>query len=507
MGGVLLAALSGCRSIDFDAPRVASHAIDAETETSLRHDLAPVTAGHAEGEAGFAPIVDGIDALAARIALASRAERTIDAQYYLIKSDDAGLAFVNSLLRAADRGVRVRLLIDDIFTGGYDPGMMALESHPNIQIRIFNPFHRGTLGRNLGALGDFGRINRRMHNKSFTIDNQITIIGGRNIADEYFSARADYNFSDIDVIGIGPVVQEVSDMFDLYWQHESSLPVDTFAAPQEDPAAELVELRKRLDQVVARSVGSDYRRAVEDRIEHRTDTNPIHFVWAPYALVYDSPDKGVRTRAQQADKIITPLIESIGAAQEDVLIISPYFVPQKSGIEALGRLRDRGIEVTVVTNSLAANNQLTVHGGYAPARVPLLKQGVHLYEVRADAAVAGAAVAAPFGSRATLHAKAFVVDHQKLFIGSFNFDPRSANLNSELGVIIDDAGMADLFADRVQSILPEQAYSVFLDADGRVRWRDQKGGQNVVVMKEPQTTWWQRFLAGCVRILPIRSQL
>ena len=204
--------LCGCATVDFDYPKPASDALTDTDDTYLGQRLAGLADQH-PGESGFFPLGNGIDALAARLLLARRAERSIDAQYYLIKNDITGNAFIHALLQAADRGVRVRLLVDDMFTGGYDAGMAGLDTHPNFEIRIFNPFARRS-ARFMDGLTSFSRINRRMHNKSFTVDNQITIIGGRNIADEYFGAREDAKFGDLDVVGIGPVVQDVSDMFD-----------------------------------------------------------------------------------------------------------------------------------------------------------------------------------------------------------------------------------------------------------------------------------------------------
>lgn len=503
---MLVPLIAGCSSIDWDYPRTESHALTDTSDTQLAQTIVP-PAGTDSDASGFYPLADGIDALAARLLLAERAERSIDVQYYLIKDDIVGRAFARSLLRAADRGVRVRLLLDDIFTSGYDAGMAALDSHPNFEIRIFNPFRRGAAGRTLGAARDFTRINRRMHNKSFTADNQITLVGGRNIADEYFGARTDAKFGDLDVLGIGPVVDDVSKMFDEYWNHETATPVPAFVEPLDDPDAELSRVRESLDRSVAEIADSEYAGAVIGRAYTYLHSDMSIFRWAPYSLVFDSPDKGVRSRAEDAPSITTPLIESLAAAESKVVIVSPYFVPRKSGIEAIGRLRARGIDVTIITNSLAANNQFTVHGGYAPSRKPLLRDGVRIYEVRPDAEVQGTEFIDASGAKATLHTKAFLVDQKEVFIGSFNFDPRSANINTEMGVIIRDPELAEFFGQRVEAALETQTYEIFLNTDDRLRWRTTEDGQEVVYDKEPETTWWQRFTAGFVRILPIRGQL
>ena len=506
VAAIALFSLAGCASFDYDYPRSESYFIPDTEDTELGRGIAPDVAKMPADQSGFYPMADGIDALASRLLLAERAEKSIDVQYYLIKNDIVGKALIRALLRAADRGVRVRLLLDDMFTEGYDVGMAALHSHPNFEIRIFNPFRRGAAGRTLGAATEFGRINRRMHNKSFTADNQITIIGGRNIADEYFGVREDAKFGDLDVVAIGPVVQEVSNMFDTYWNHPTALPAPAFVKELEDPEGALNELRQRLEASRQEILDSKYAEAVKTKILAYLDSDNTVFDWAPYQLVVDSPDKGIKSKAKDAESIMTPLVEALAAAEREVLIVSAYFVPLKDGIEGLAELEERGVDVTVITNSLAANNQFTVHGGYAPARKPLLEAGVEIYEMRPDAEVQGTEFIDASGARATLHTKAFIVDEERVFIGSFNFDPRSANINTELGVIIDDPDMALLFSVLVEEALPVQTYEVFLNEKGKVRWRGYVNGEEVIYEKEPETTWGQRFAAGFARIIP-KSQL
>lgn len=500
--------IAGCSSMDFDYPREESHFLPNTADTYLGKQLSGITADQSPDESGFYPLSNGIDALAVRLLLAERAEASIDVQYYLIKNDIVGRAFVHALLRAANRGVRIRLLLDDMFTSGYDIGLQALDSHPNFEIRIFNPFKRSAGGRTIGALSNFSRINRRMHNKSFTVDNQITLIGGRNIADEYFGAREDAKFGDLDVLTVGPMVQEVSNMFDNYWNHETALPVPAFVKKKvDDTDAALSTLKSRLAKSGEEVRDSKYADAIFAKITEYIDAEDSVFEWAPYQLVVDSPDKGIKSRAADADLITTPLFASLSAAKKEVVIVSPYFVPLKSGIKQLIALKATGVDVIIITNSLAANNQFTVHGGYAPARKPLLKAGIKLYEARADADVPGTEYVDASGAKATLHTKAFVVDRQQSFIGSFNFDPRSANINTELGVIINDPIMSRQFVETVHERLPSQTYEVFLNEKGQTRWRGFEDGEEVIYDKEPDTTWGERFKAGFFRILPIRSQL
>ncbi len=499
--------LAGCASVNFDYPKTESHTIVDTDGTYLGVAALEASLDKPVGQSGFYPLSDGVDAFAARLLLINRAEVSIDLQYYLIEIDLVGSAFVHALLRAADRGVRVRFLLDDIMTTNYDAGMAALDSHPNFEIRVFNPFNRGAVGRTLGAVGSFSRINRRMHNKSLTMDNQITIIGGRNIADQYFGAQETKKYGDLDVIGIGPVVNEVSIMFDSYWNHYAALPVQAVAKPLQDPSAELARVRADLDLADDEIVNSIYAKVLEERYYEYLYSDESVFEWAPYELVYDSPDKSDKSKAKDAASITTPLIKSLQSAENEVIIVSPYFVPRKSGIESLSAMQDSGVDVTIITNSLAANNQFTVHAGYGPSRKPLLKNDIKIFEVRPDAHIDGAEFVAYSGATATLHTKAYIVDRKSVFIGSFNFDPRSININTELGVIIHDPKLARFFADSLEEKLPTEAYEIFLNEKGQLRWRAHTDGQEVIYDKEPETTWGDRFKVGLVSILPIRGQL
>jgi putative cardiolipin synthase len=501
------ALIAGCASVDFDYPKSESHTIPDTADTYLGVHVSGVAEGKSADQSGFYPLSDGVDAFAARLLLIDHAEVSIDLQYYLIKADLIGNSFIHALLRAADRGVRVRLLLDDIMTTDQDVGMEALDSHPNFEMRIFNPFNRGAAGRSLGALGSFSRINRRMHNKSLTVDNQMTIIGGRNIADEYFGAEETKKYRDLDVIAIGPVVNEVSMMFDSYWNHHAALPVQAAAKPLQDPAADLVRVRAALDLADDEIENSIYERVLEKRYYEYLHTDDSIFEWAPYELVYDSPDKSDKSRAKDVAAITTSLIESLRNAESEVIIVSPYFVPRKTGVEGFSALQKSGVDVTILTNSLAANNQFAVHAGYGPSRKPLLENGVKIYEVRPDAYVSGAEFVAYSGATATLHTKAFVVDRKSVFIGSFNFDPRSININTEMGVIIHDPKLAGYFVETFESKLTTETYELFLNEKQQLRWRTYEDGQEVIFDKEPETTWGDRFKVGLVRILPIRGQL
>jgi putative cardiolipin synthase len=503
---VLLLGASGCATIDLEYPRSESFAYTDTDDTLIGRRLAGLTADNPD-TAGFFLLGDGIDALGARLLMAEHAERSIDLQYYLLTDDLVGRAVVRALLRAGDRGVRVRFLLDDIQTQGYDAGLAALDAHPNIEVRIFNPF-AGRSTRVGDAVFDFARINRRMHNKSFTVDNQITIVGGRNIAAEYFAARHDVNFADLDVLGIGPVVTDVSHMFDLYWNSAGALPVPAFARMPDDPKQALAGLRDILEADFEVLLQTPYAEAVKLKLSAFVENGgPVDYIWAPYRLIYDSPDKADVAKKAEADSIMEPLADTVKNAREELVVISPYFVPLKSGIEALVRLEERGVDVIVVTNSLAANNHSIVHSGYAPARKPLLEHGVELYEYKHLASVAGVDRGGPHAPIATLHTKAFMVDREEIFIGSFNWDPRSAHINTELGVIIESAELGETVHAGLIHALRENTYEVVLTEDGRLAWLDHAGDGVVQYDTEPGTSFWRRLGVSLMRLLPIKGQL
>ncbi len=496
---------AGCATIDLDSPRTESTAYTDTGGTQLGRAVSEHRSSQPE-ESGFFPLVDGIDALAARLLLADRAERSIDAQYFLIHDDLAGHAFLEALMRAADRGVRVRLLIDDLHMGGHDAGLAAIDAHPNMDIRLFNPFRHRRI-RALDAAGGLRRIVRRMHNKSFTVDNQITIIGGRNIGNEYFDASEDVKFGDLDVAAVGPVVQDVSTMFDSYWNHKAAIPMPAIRSVPGDPDAALRELREKVVRSITDVSESKYAEAIRSSILDRLQGNADAYTWAPYQLIYDSPDKSQPGEVATAASITEPLRKTVIDAQKELLVVTAYFVLRDQEIEAFREYRQRGIEVFVLTNSLASNNHTISHSGYAPIRKPLLEAGIRLFELKADASVPGDERVGVEDAKSTLHAKTFLVDRKRLFIGSFNWNQRSRNIDSEVGVIIESEELAAEFAERFFATIEEQAYEVFLNEEGKLRWRGTEDGREVILIKEPQAGFWRRFSAAFLRILPVKSQL
>ncbi len=502
---VAVLALSGaCVTVDFDAPKEPSYAIADASDTFLGEAIEALGTG-GPGETGIYPMIDGIEALGARLKGAERAERTIDLQYYLIYGDLAGAMLIDELLNAADRGVRVRILVDDVLTKGYDQDLVGLDAHPNIQIRVFNPFGVRSL-RAWNFLWDFDRVNRRMHNKSFIVDNQVAIIGGRNIADEYFAAREDVNFGDLDVITIGPVVEEISNMYDLYWNDRLAVPVTTVIKPPKDPQLAEERIRSKLDEAMPKIQQTHYAELIQD-FEKTRYIRPEEFTWVPYELVYDSPDKASTTPSGAAKRIRIPLSEAVGSAQSELIILSPYFVPTDRLLEGARAMTERGVTIIVITNSLAANNHSSVHAGYGPWRKKLLEAGVQIFEVRPDAQATGVDRSQMLQSGGTLHTKAFIVDRELVYLGSFNWDPRSAFINTEMGIILESEKFGQYAGQRMERMLPNNAYKLELNDDGDLRWIGTENGERVVYKKEPQTSWWRRFQVKMIGILPIDGQL
>jgi len=502
---IVLIALTaaGCTSVPFDYPRSESSAVEPSDSTRLGKGLAKWRASH-PGQSGFYPLYFGNDALGARLRLIEQADHGIDAQYFLIKGDLAGSLFTGKLLRAADRGVRVRFLVDDIFTTGLDPDLSLLNSHPNIEVRLFNPVSRKGF-QSLNFLVDFKRANRRMHNKSFTVDNQVTIVGGRNIADEYFQVNADVEFADFELLGFGPVAPMVSETFDLFWNSPRALPMEAFGRKVTE--ADLDKIRREMAREIQEATDGVYATAVnspflDDLIQGRIEP----FV-APVTVVTDHPEKVENPIGDEHRILVSELSRLIEGAEKELLIVTPYFVPRENGMEFLRAIRAKGVRVVVITNSLASTNHAVVHSGYAPYRRALLEAGVELYEAKVDSLVNRGAAVPASAERLTLHTKAFVVDREVLFVGSLNVDPRSIDINTEMGLFLHSVEVASEFAKQIDADLPPYTYRLVLDEDGRIEWRYKGGSQVVTYNREPDTGFWRRFKATLYRLLPIESQL
>ena len=491
----VLLLVSACASLPTDYEKNPSTSVTETDDTSLGMSVTRWCEAH-DGQSGFYPLPTGLDSLGARLALIDHAERSIDAQYFLIKKDLAGLVFAGKLVEAADRGVRVRFLLDDIFTTATDESLLLLDHHPNIEIRLFNPIARGGLGW-VNYVKDFEIANRRMHNKSFTVDNQVTIVGGRNIAEEYFQLRTDAEFVDFDMLGFGPVAPGISETFDRYWNHALSYPMSAFESGNGSYEALREEVRDTLQttgrDIYLRSTGTPLVRDVLDR---KALIYP-----ARAEVITDDPDKLLHKVSPDQKVLVTRIAEVIANAESEVIVINPYFIPRDSGVDFWESVVDRGVDVTVLTNSLASTNHVAVHSSYATYRKRLLDAGVNLHEARANATKADASTGERLESL-TLHTKLIAVDRRYLFVGSLNIDPRAIDINTEMGVLIDAPEMTAALVERFTELLPGFSYRLALDEKGSLEWHGNVDGQAVVETSEPLASPWRRFSAWVQKIAP-----
>ncbi|GAA4339653.1 phospholipase D family protein [Variovorax defluvii] len=496
----------GCAVLPAAVERPPSHALTSTDDTQLGRELAPELAAH-PGRSGILPLVEPEDAFAARVVLAHAAERSLDLQYYIWRGDTTGQLLFEAAWSAAERGVRVRILVDDNNTPGLDPALAVLDAHPRIEVRLFNPF--ANRGFRMGDFVlDFGRVNRRMHNKSFTADNQVTIVGGRNVGDEYFGANALLGFQDLDVAAVGPVVREVSREFDLYWNSEAAYPAAALLPRPAPGAADA--LRAQWAQLRQSPETQRYLDAVRQApLIREVNERRVRFEWADARIVSDQPSK-VTAASDRETRLMFPLLrEAMGDPRRELDLVSPYFVPGLDGTRDLAALAQRGVKVRVLTNSLAATDVSAVHAGYARYRRELLQAGAVLYELKPGAAPpqppAEERRRNPGGSSAaSLHAKTFAVDRQRVFVGSLNLDPRSVRLNTEMGVVIDSPVLARRLAEEIDKVVPERAYLVRLaPGDGRMEWIERGARGEVRFATEPGAGALRRLWVDFLSLLPI----
>ncbi|MDX2497237.1 MAG: phospholipase D family protein [Desulfobacterales bacterium] len=514
----LLAALTlfmivGCAATlptNFDRPE--SYALTDTDDTDLGRARVAEQAAH-PGKSGFYLLDDGLDAYVARAVLARRAERSIDVQYYLYHDDLVGKLFSHLLLEAADRGVRVRLLIDDMDFEGRDLELVAMDSHPNMEVRIFNPFSR-SVGRTSQYVTRMGDVTRRMHNKSFTVDNQLTILGGRNIGNEYFDADPDLAFADLDVLVIGPVAQEVSAVFDRYWNHELAYPASVLPVGDPPTPEEINEQREQLNQFVATQRDSEYLRKLRNSdLANKIRNKQVEFKWGDAEVVFDEPEKLQHDFSKTEYHLEPMLAPYVDGVQKELIIYSPYFVPGKPGTAFLVEMAQKGVRVRILTNSLASNDVGIVHAGYQKYRKQLLRGGVELYELnkKLTRKERKGKKGKSGSSKASLHAKSFVFDRKQVFIGSLNLDPRATEHNTEIGVVFEVPEMAKDMALWFDENIEKIAFRLELkkEHDGyeRLYWHGWEDGKPVVYSREPHTGFWRRFGISIMGVLPIESQL
>lgn len=494
--------VSGCAS--FDSPRQSSQALPAADSSfgrSIQAQAAPY-----QGRSGFRLLSNSTEAFTARAELIRHAQTSLDLQYYIVHDGISTRMLVEELLKAADRGVRVRILLDDTTSDGLDTIIATLAAHPQIQIRLFNPLN---LGRSTGVTRAAGRLfnlslqHRRMHNKLWLADNSVAIVGGRNLGDEYFDAEPNLNFTDIDMLSVGPVAEQLGHSFDQYWNSALSKPIDEFLSSKPS-AKDLQNTRTRLEESLEESRKQNhalYQQLMTFTTEPRMDIWRKELIWAWNQALWDAPSKVLAKDEPDPQLLLTTqLAPELKNVSKELIMISAYFVPGHPGLVYLTGRADAGVSVSLLTNSLEATDVPAVHGGYAPYRKALLEHGVKLFELRRQPGDNYGSGPHLFysksfrGSDSSLHSKAMIFDRQKSFIGSFNFDPRSVLWNTEVGVLVDSPELAAHVRELAeQGMAPALSYEAKLQ-DGKIVWVTEDNGQMHTLTKEPGS-WWRRFNA------------
>ena len=493
-----------------NSQRTSSQVVPDGESTSLGQAFKVQLQDH-QGLSGVYILRSGLDAFVARAGLARLAERSIDVQYYMFHQDTVGRLLLNELLDAADRGVRIRLLVDDMYGEEADDIWLSLDSHPSFEVRLFNPFVRN-ISKNLQFVTTVKRVNHRMHSKTFTVDNSATIVGGRNIGDEYFDANKDLAFSDRDVMSIGPTAPAVSNQFDEYWNSAHSFPITTLNPPVE--ALTLDQLRKMFDAFYAEKSTSAYIKALENSsLANALRDNTAQFSFAKAILIHDAADKLEKNKGWKEQLLLTQLTPYIKESKEEFILVSPYFVPGKAGADALCELSKQGVKVHVLTNSLASNDVAAVHTGYTRHRKELLRCGVKLYELNEQLKKAESKIFTwlPGLSKSSLHAKTMAFDHKAMFVASFNFDQRSINTNTEIGILFYQPELARQSMEHFDQNIEKVAFRVELvkDAAGKesLQWSGQENGKTVTYDAEPYAGFGQKLAVKIMRFLPVDFML
>lgn len=485
-----VAALTACASLPPPVAREPEHALADVQSTELGRLATAATPG--PGVSGVCLLSSGEEALGSLAALADRAQRTLDLQYYLIHSDASSRTILRRVREAADRGVHVRLLLDDLNTAGQDDGLMRLTAHRNIDVRLYNPFPAGRIGtfsRVMASITDMTRINHRMHNKMFVADNALAITGGRNLGDAYFLQDPDSNFVDIDLIVAGPAVRALSATFDRFWNDPLAYPV---AAVVDRPTPPKVASEPGEPAPMA-APPPPVLPIPDTAFARELAKGELNLVWAPATVLADKPSKLVKEGPLAKSEAIADDVERlIHSARQELILVSPYFVPGTRGLALFKGLRDRGVKVRVLTNSLATTDAPAVHIGYARYRAALLEMGVELHELRPVLDKPRAKLGSFGSSHASLHAKAVVIDRQTALVGSMNLDPRSARLNSEMGVVMHSPEIAAQLAELFEDVV-EDSYHLSLSGERRVQWGATPPDPALADQDEPQASRWLKF--------------
>ncbi|MGK6309847.1 phospholipase D family protein [Variovorax sp. DT-64] len=515
---VVLFLASGCAMLPAEFERTPSRAVPLSPDTALGR-IAKSSQPDAD-LSGFRLLPSGDFALHTRLELARRAQRTLDVQYYQIHDDETGRYLLRTLRDAARRGVRVRLLMDDLYTSGADELLLALAATPNVELRLFNPFparRGGMLGRFSASLLDFSRVNRRMHNKLFIADGAMAVAGGRNIGNEYFTQTAGANFIDLDTFVAGALIPRLASLFDQYWNSEYVRPIETVVAsavPREERQRRFESLSGPQTTPPPRPPAPNdllgYSPIMEDIKAGRLD-----LIWTRAEAYADSPERVIGKQVTyggipllDVDSVRYNFIEQIRRGRSDVTIVSPYLIPGKGGLDAMREVRGRGMKISVVTNSLAATDEPVVHTGYRRYREDMLKLGVEIYELSSQRTRRSVRLGL-FGTQiGRLHAKSAVIDGRTLFVGSMNFDPRSDVHNTEIGLIIFSPEMAQQVLKLIEVLKQQGAYKVrFAPGTERIEWVSEEAGVEQVLTSEPDSTLWDRVMLEILAPLAPESLL
>ncbi len=477
-----LMVLAGCAGLPRHVHKTPSTAFQNPETTTL----GGIVAGDEVGKnlSGIRLLSSGEEALASLITLADHAERTLDIQYYIIHEDESSRTLLHHVRLAADRGVRVRLLVDDLNTAGEDRRFMHLSSHANVEVRVFNPFTAGRFStwlRFVASASNIRRINHRMHNKLFVADDALAITGGRNIGDQYFTLDPRSNFIDLDVVAAGPIVSALSASFDEFWNSKYAIPIATVASSVDAETSSAPPLEAQIPP------GADW-------LEQELNEHKLQLIWVPATVLADQPAKITSETSPDEELTIANNIRTLmSSATQELIIISPYFVPGKEGVALIRELISRGVRVRILTNSLASTDSPLVDIGYARYRVPLLKLGVELREMRPKLGQKRARFHPFRSSNASLHAKALVIDQKIVFIGSLNMDERSAKINSELGLVISSTEIAHEVTGLLDDISTDGSYKLQLDQHDRVEWVSGDVGAQKVWHTDPATSGFERL--------------
>lgn len=498
---------TGCTSLPPQPMRAHSQALPAKDSSALAH-LATMSLAGSGLPSGLTLLPVASAALRTRIALIERAEQSIDLQTFIFDGDGTGRLLAARLIQAAARGVRVRLLVDDLHTSGQDSFLADLNAHPGIEVRLFNPFmgvRNSMAARLLSAVGDIDRVNRRMHNKLFLADGALAIVGSRNVADAYFMAGAQYNFIDLDLLLSGAVVPELASVFDGYWNSRQSWPLASIAAPEAEAAVLQARAAAWMAQVRQPppddTVPARLKRYVQTESEiaaGRLNMLPVKLVARadPVSKTDNMPRPPASTATATLSGSWDLVEEVIANARERVWILSPYLVPGADGLQTLSALTARGVQVSLLTNSLAATDEPLVHVGYSRYRKRLLLAGAALYELSPTLSRQRGRLGRFGRTAGALHAKVAVVDGRRMLVGSVNFDPRSRHLNTELVLLIDSAALVAEFDALVDFV--SSSWRVELHPQsGRLRWRNEPvDGDSTTAQEledEPEGSWWRRL--------------